>query len=45
MGWSNGRWDGDTLVIDVKGLNGQAWLDRAGNFTQRERCISSSASP
>jgi hypothetical protein len=32
MGWSNGRWEGDTLVIDVTGLNGEAWLDRAGNF-------------
>lgn len=32
MGWSNGSWDGDTLVIDVRGLNGQAWFDRAGNF-------------
>ena len=32
MGTSNGRWEGDTLVIDVTGLNGQAWLDRAGNF-------------
>jgi len=33
MGWSNGRWDGDTLVIEVTGLNGQSWLDRAGNYT------------
>ena len=33
MGTNNGRWDGDTLVIDVTGLNGLAWLDRAGNFT------------
>jgi hypothetical protein len=32
MGTSNGRWDGDTLVIDVTGFNGRAWLDRAGNF-------------
>jgi hypothetical protein len=32
MGWSNGRWDGDTLVVDTKGFNGLAWFDRAGNF-------------
>jgi hypothetical protein len=32
MGTSNGRWDGDTLVIDVTGFNGRAWLDRAGSF-------------
>jgi hypothetical protein len=32
MGWSNGRWDWDTLVVDVTGLTDQTWLDRAGNF-------------
>jgi hypothetical protein len=32
MGRSHGRWDGDTLVVDAAGFNGQAWLDRAGNF-------------
>ena len=32
MGWSNGRWEGDTLVIDVTGFNDQSWFDRAGNF-------------
>jgi hypothetical protein len=31
MGVSNARWDGDTLVVDVSGFNGMAWLDRAGN--------------
>jgi hypothetical protein len=32
MGTSNGKWDGETLVVDVTGLNGLAWFDRAGNF-------------
>jgi hypothetical protein len=31
MGWSNGKWDGDTLVIEVNGFNDQTWFDRAGN--------------
>lgn len=32
MGWSRGRWEEDTLVVDVTGLNDQTWFDRAGNF-------------
>ena len=32
MGWSNGRWEDDTLVVEVSALNGQTWLDRASNF-------------
>jgi hypothetical protein len=31
MGWSNGKWDGDTLVIEANGFNDQSWFDRAGN--------------
>jgi hypothetical protein len=32
MGTANGRWDGDTLVVDNKGFADGTWFDRAGNF-------------
>jgi hypothetical protein len=32
MGWSNGHWEGETLVVDTKGFNDLSWFDRAGNF-------------
>ena len=32
MGHSVGRWDGDTLVVDVSYFNDKTWFDRAGNF-------------
>ena len=32
MGHSVGRWEGETLVVDVTKLTGQTWFDRAGNF-------------
>jgi hypothetical protein len=32
MGHSEGRWDGDALVVDVRGMLDQTWFDRAGNF-------------
>lgn len=32
MGWSNGHWDGDTLVIDVANQKEETWFDRAGDF-------------
>jgi hypothetical protein len=31
MGWSLGRWDGETLVIDVTDHMEETWFDRAGN--------------
>ena len=32
MGWSNGQWEGETLVVDSTGFNELSWFDRAGNF-------------
>ncbi len=32
MGWSNGHWEGETLVIETTGFNDQTWFDRAGNY-------------
>ena len=44
LGYSVGRWEGDTLVVDTAGLNDQNWLDMNGHpqteathFTERFR--------
>jgi hypothetical protein len=31
MGWSIGRWDGETLVVEVTDHMEETWFDRAGN--------------
>lgn len=38
MGWSNGHWDGDTLVIEVTGQTAN-WLDRSGNYASDARRV------
>ena len=32
MGQSSGSWEGDTLVVDATGFNGETWFDRSGNY-------------
>jgi hypothetical protein len=31
MGYSTGKWDGDTLVVDTAGFNDKTWLDVRGH--------------
>ena len=30
-GYSTGRWEGDTLVVETAGFNDRTWLDRLGH--------------
>lgn len=32
MGYSTGKWEGDTLVVNVDSFTDATWFDRAGNF-------------
>ena len=42
MGYSVGRWDGDTLVVESNGFNDKTWLHRKG-WRTRTSCASRSA--
>jgi hypothetical protein len=35
-GHSTGKWEGDTLVVDTDGLNGESWLDNSGHIYSNE---------
>ena len=39
MGKSNGRWEGETLVVTTLNQNGMAWLDRAGNHFSNQLVV------
>jgi hypothetical protein len=45
MGQSVGRWEGDTLVITVTGLNDQTWFDRAGNHHSEQMRVTERYTP
>ena len=36
QGFSIGKWDGDTFVVETSGFNGRAWLDQAGHPSSDE---------
>lgn len=36
MGWNVGRWEGNTLVVDVTAQHDDTWLDRSGNYHSDE---------
>jgi hypothetical protein len=36
LGYSVGRWEGDTLVVDTRGFNGKSWLDQLGKPTTEQ---------
>jgi hypothetical protein len=36
LGYSVGRWEGDTLVVDTAGFNGRSWVDTAKGHPQTE---------
>ena len=39
LGDSIGRWDGDTLVVDVSNFNGRTWLDMSANFVDENEHV------
>ena len=45
MGDSRGKWDGDTLVVDVRKLSENTWFDHAGNFHTEEMHVVERYSP
>ena len=45
MGWANGTWKGDTLVIRNTGFNELSWFDRAGNHHSNQLVVDEQFTP
>jgi hypothetical protein len=45
MGWSAGRWEGDTLVVEVTGQYDSTWFDRAGNHHSNQMKVTERYTP
>jgi hypothetical protein len=45
MGWSNGKWDGESLVIDTSDFIDKTWFDRAGNWHSDELKVTERLTP
>ena len=44
LGYSIGRWEGDTLVVETTGFNGRAWVDTGSGHPQTDAARGPSAS-
>ena len=45
MGQSYGKWDGDTLVIEVTGQQADTWFDRSGNHHSEQMKVTERITP
>ena len=45
MGWSNGKWDGESLVVTTSDFIDKSWFDRAGNFHSDELKVTERLTP
>lgn len=45
MGWSHGRWEGETLVVKVTGQVDGTWFDRSGNHHSANMTVTERYTP